>query len=245
MATLVHDDIVDGSHMRRGMPTVNAKWGDDVSVLLGDYLFARAFSVLADTGDNRVVRIMADVVFRMSAGEIEQLMESFNLSRDEDAYLDQINKKTAYFIGECCRLGAMLGNAPEHEVNSLRQYGFAIGMGFQIVDDILDFTGTTEELGKPRGNDLHSGVLTLPVLYALENAGTADELTNLIRYRRFGDSDLSRIRQIVVESGGLDYAYAVAGRFIEEAKKAASMLPAGSVRDTLLEIADFIAHRRF
>lgn len=245
MATLVHDDIVDGADLRRGVPTINAKWGDDVSVLLGDYLFARAFSVLAATGDNRVVRIMADVVFRMSAGEIEQLLESFNLERDESAYLDHIDKKTAYFIGECCRIGALLGEAPQRHVESLRGYGFAIGMGYQIVDDILDFTGTTEELGKPRGSDLMSGVMTLPVLYALRHADAAGELVQLIQQRNFDGPGMGRIRDIVMECGGLEYAYSVASRFIEEAKAAASTLPPGSVRDRLLGIADFVARRRF
>ncbi|HEY8449863.1 MAG TPA: polyprenyl synthetase family protein [Bacillota bacterium] len=245
MATLVHDDIVDRATLRRGLPTINAKWGEDVSVLLGDYLFARAFSMLADTGDNRVVRIMADVVFRMSAGELEQLAKPFNLQRDEDGYLEHIDKKTAYFIGQCCRLGAMLGEAPEPQAEALHRYGYAIGMGFQIIDDILDFTGSAEELGKPRCADVQSGVLTLPILYALRHADAAAELKALLGRRRFGAYELERILTIVSDCGGLDYAFAVADRFIGEAKAVLSALPAGSVRERLHEIADFVTHRRF
>ena len=244
MATLIHDDIVDGADLRRGVPTVNAKWGVGVSVLLGDYLFARAFSILAATGDNRVVRAMADVVFRMSEGELEHSFEAFDLDRAEARYLSHIDKKTATFIGECCRVGAMLGGAGEEWAEALRRYGWSIGMGFQIVDDILDFAGSARELGKPPGTDLQSGVITLPVLYALQSGAQGAELRSLIERRRFDKSALERAVAIVRSSGALENAYQVAMRYIEDAKRMLEALPAGDVRDRLMHIADFVARRR-
>lgn len=244
MATLIHDDIVDEADLRRGLPTVNARWGSSVSVLLGDYLFARAFSILAETGDNRLVRIMAEVVFRMSEGELEHTTGTFNVSRAKDAYLEHIDKKTATFIAECCRVGALLGAADEVAVEALGRYGQAIGIGFQIVDDILDFAGSARELGKPPGTDLLSGVITLPVLYALQHDKAGAELRELIEDRRFDRQGLERAVNIVRSSGALEYTYEVAMQYVSEAKDVLQILPDSRPRRRLLQIADFITRRR-
>lgn len=244
MATLIHDDVVDGSDLRRGLPTVNAKWGSGVSVLLGDYLFARAFSMLAETGSNEVVQIMADVVFLMSEGELENTVEVFDTERGEEHYLDHIDKKTAVFIGECCRLGGLLGGADQAAVEALHRYGRSIGMAFQIVDDILDFSGSARELGKPPGTDLQSGVITLPVLYALRKEPQGSELRELIEARFSDGPTLERAVALVRASGALEESYQVAMAYVDEAQRMLEHLPPGAVRDRLRQIAEFVASRR-
>lgn len=245
MATLIHDDIVDRAEMRRGMPTVNHKWGDDVSVLLGDYLFAKAFSMLAETGDNRIVRMMADVVFRMSGGELEQINRTFDLDRDIESYLVHIDKKTAYFIGECCRIGGLLGRASPVELDALRRYGFSLGMGFQIVDDILDVKGSTDELGKARGTDLQSGVMTLPILYALRHEVYGEELAALIKARRFDEASLERAIAILHETGALEQSQQTADSYLQMARDSLQELPDGQASARLSDVIDFVAHRRY
>lgn len=244
MATLVHDDVVDGAALRRGLPTVHARWGARTSVLLGDFLFARAFSLLAASGDNRLVRIMADVVLRMSQGELQQLGAAFDLGRSEEQYLDQIDKKTATFIGECCRLGALLGGAREEQVEALRQFGYCVGMGFQIVDDILDLTGDERELGKPRGTDLRSGVLTLPVLHALRQEGGAGPIRRRLAGGPPATAAVDEIARLVGSRGSFEYAYARARAYIDQARGWLARLPAGPIRDRLDAIAEFVGARR-
>ncbi|MEX2355642.1 MAG: polyprenyl synthetase family protein [Thermaerobacterales bacterium] len=245
MATLVHDDVVDRADVRRGVATVNSRWDDRVSVLLGDYLFAAAFSTLAAAGDNRVVRVMADVVFRMSAGEIEQLTGAFDVDRSIGHYLAQIDKKTAYFIGECCRVGALTAGASDSAADTLRRFGYAIGMGFQIADDILDLAGTEEELGKLRGTDLRSGIYTLPVLYALRHADEDGELRALLTESPLDDRRVEQITARVQAAGGLDFAYQAAGRYVQEAKDCLAAIPDPVTRTRLAAVADFVAARRF
>ncbi|HEX6989549.1 MAG TPA: polyprenyl synthetase family protein [Bacillota bacterium] len=243
MATLIHDDVIDGSDLRRGLPTVNAKWGSGVSVLLGDYLFARAFSILAETGDNTVVRIMADVVFQMSEGELEHSVDVFEAERGEAHYLEHIDKKTAVFIGECCRLGGLLGGADPRLADALYRYGRSLGMAFQIVDDILDFSGSAQELGKPPGTDLQSGVITLPVLYALRSEEGA-ELRALLQGRFADGPSLEQAVALVRASGALEESYRVALSHVAEAKRVLAELPPGDARERLRQIAEFVASRR-
>lgn len=275
MATLIHDDVVDRARVRRGVASVNARWGNRVSVLLGDYLFAMAVATVAAVGDNRVVRLLAQVVLRMSAGEIEQMSEAYNLDRTEADYLSQIDKKTACFLGECCRSGALVSSAPEAAALAARRFGYSMGMGFQIVDDILDLIGDEGELGKVRGTDLRSGLYTLPVLYSLRHSEVGPELRRVLESARpegyspmaegspgspgespaeaaaaadepaGGDVDVERAIDLVIEGGGIAYSYRVAAEYIREAKASLAALPPGPARDRLYQVADFVADRNF
>ncbi len=242
-ATLVHDDTVDKAQLRRGIPTINAGWGEHMAILMGDYLFARAFAMLAETGDNRAVRIMADVVFQMCVGEIEQWARVFEPDQGELAYLDGIYKKTAYFIAECCRLGAVLGGAPAEEERALRDFGYGVGMGFQIIDDILDLAGDTERFGKNIGGDLRSGVVTLPVLYALIHSPQRRRIAEIIRGRAVGDREVAEIRALLERCGGFHYAFKVAERYTAHARRCLNRLPAGPARDALEGMADYLMQR--
>lgn len=245
MATLVHDDVVDHSSLRRGRPTVNARWSDGYSVLVGDYLFARAFQMLADTGDNRLVRVMADVVFQMSTGEIQQAATAFKADQTVDDYYDRIAKKTAIFIAQSCRMGGLVSGAPEAQVEALTQYGYGLGMGFQIIDDILDFTASSSALGKPIGSDLRAGILTLPVLHALSTSPRAASLRKMIADRAVGDAEAQEASDIVRENGSLEYAYQTARSFIDKAKDRLSELPPGPALTNLAVVADFVVDRSF
>lgn len=245
MATLVHDDAVDRSALRRGVPTVNARWGDDAAILMGDYLFAHAFSKLAQTGNNRVVRIMADVVSRMASGEFEQLTEGYDPSQDEADYIRRIDKKTGYFIAQSCRVGAVLAGADEHEEEALARYGYHIGLGFQIIDDILDFTSSEERLGKPAGSDLRGGILTLPVIHALAHSPQKERLAEMIEARQFTDDDIREVKAILEECGAIEYAGESARRHTRQAKEALQVLPETPGRNILEELADYLVQRDF
>lgn len=242
-ATLVHDDTVDKAQLRRGLPTVNAGRGDHMAILMGDYLFARAFSMLAGTGENVAVRIMADIVFNMCAGEIDQWVHTFNPDQEEPAYLDRIDKKTAYFIAECCRLGGFLGGLSDVERQALRDFGYGIGMGFQIVDDILDLTGSAERFGKNIGGDLRSGVVTLPVIYALKHSPQRRRIAEIIRSRAVGDREVAEVRALVERCGGFHYSYRMARRYTAHARSCLDQVPAGSTRDALVAMADYLMRR--
>lgn len=245
MATLVHDDTMDQAPLRRGVPTVNAVWGVHVAILTGDYLFAKAFSLLAATGDNRAVRVMADVVFQMCTGEIAQHAQAFRPDQTEAEYLHRIDKKTAYFIAECCRLGGLLSGATEAEQEALRDFGYGIGMGFQIVDDILDLTASAQKLGKPIGSDLRCGVITLPVIHALHHSPQRERIAHLIRTRTLGDAEVDEIRHLVERCGGLHHAFRMAERFTEGARRRLDALPPTPAREALREMAAYLVRREY
>jgi len=244
MATLVHDDIVDESGLRRGVPTVNARWDDQIGVLSGDYLFARAFTTLARTGDNRLVQIMADVVTEMSIGEIKQLSQAYGPQTEED-YLDRVFRKTACFISQSCLLGGVVSNLDEEAQEALSDYGYSIGVSYQLIDDILDFVGTEEQFGKPVGSDVQAGLYTLPLLYALDSSSRKEELQALISRRDITAADMNLIMELVRDSGGIEYSYTRAAEYGRRAKEALQGFEPSPARRALLGLVDFIQLRSF
>lgn len=245
MATLVHDDVVDKADTRRGRPTVNALWSNQVSVLTGDYLFAKAFSMFAQTGNNRVVKIMADVVFEMSKGELAQIESYFQSAQTEAQYYKRIAQKTGYLLAECCRLGAIMSGADDGAVQALYTYGYELGLSFQIIDDILDWEGSSSKVGKPVGSDLKVGILTLPVLHALENAGARAELKRRIDTREVSDSDVAWAKEQLVAAGSLKFAHARAQEHYRNACAQLDRVPTLASRETMQVLADFVVNREF
>lgn len=245
MATLVHDDVVDKATLRRGLPTVNAKWSNQVSVLTGDYLFAKAFSVLAETGNPRIVRIMADVVLEMSRGELAQINSYFDVDQTEEDYYQRIAQKTGYLLAECCRLGALVGGADEPQVEALHRYGMGLGLSFQIADDLLDFHGSSLKVGKPVCGDLKTGILTLPVIHALKNSPHAEELRSMIVARNVGDGEIARVKEILEAAGSFHYARQKAAEHLAAAVSALEQLPELETRSALGVLADFVINRQF
>jgi heptaprenyl diphosphate synthase len=245
MATLVHDDVVDKAALRRGLPTVNAKWSNQVSVLTGDYLFAKAFSILAQTGNPRVVQIMAEVVHEMSRGELAQIASYFNVAQTEAEYYERIAQKTGYLIAECCRLGGIIAGAEESQVQALYNYGMGVGLSFQIADDLLDFHGTSAKVGKPVCGDLKVGILTLPVIHGLSHSKRTDELRELISNRSVDDADIMRVKEILEESGSFAYARQKADLHLNQAVGELERLPDLETKSALQIVADFVIKRQF
>jgi octaprenyl-diphosphate synthase len=225
LATLVHDDAIDESQLRRGLPTVNAKWSHKVSVIMGDYLYSRAMAEIADSGDLALISRAAEVTNAMAVGEMLQIARGSALETADEDYFALIGKKTASLIATACAMGAHLG-APEH-VAELERFGYHLGMAFQIVDDLLDFCGDEEVMGKRPGTDLRELKATLPMLHAYRNAGASDRerLVCAFRTASLAADDEEWLVELAAESGGLDYARAAAARYAETALASLAALP--------------------
>jgi geranylgeranyl pyrophosphate synthase len=250
-ATLVHDDLIDGSLLRRGESTVNARWSAGATVLTGDYLFARAAAFAAETGNVRVMTIFANTLMTICSGELRQIFDRHHVPHlvTEQAWkeaLDQYDKrihaKTASLFAAATEAASILGNAPETEQAALRAYGQLLGTGFQIVDDVLDFQGDQAVLGKPVAGDLREGIVTLPVLYYLREHPDDDRVAAVVRDG--GDDDLvSEVVTAIREAGAVDQALDRARDVVAQSQAALSSLPEGKTRDTLHALADYTISR--
>ncbi|MBO8159082.1 polyprenyl synthetase family protein [Thermosyntropha sp.] len=245
MATLVHDDVIDDSEVRRGTQTVKSGWGNRVSIYAGNYIFARALSIIASYGRNDILDILADASMKICEGEIVQMMSSFDITKGLKNYLRRIERKTALLISVSCQLGAVLCNANQRDINALKLYGYYLGMAFQITDDILDYIADEEVLGKPTGSDIRQGVITLPALFALKYSSKREELARLLASPQLCNAYTDYIIEAVIDSGGIDYAYEVSSRFAFKAQKELALLPDVEVKKNLSDIADFILQRNY
>jgi heptaprenyl diphosphate synthase len=243
-ATLIHDDVIDRSPLRRGQPTINASFGDQVSVLTGDYLFAKAFSLLAEYGNMEIIRKMAELVAEMSEAEIQQQAERFALDADREAYLQRISKKTARFFAVCTGSGGIVAKAGEKETLALERFGLLIGLAYQIVDDILDLTGS-DLMGKPAAADLRLGIITLPVIHLLQTSPKRENLRARISSRRIDEELLEHLSRALKESRSLDYAREEAGKLVDIALKELLLLPAHPSREMLAETACLMLERDY
>lgn len=244
-ATLVHDDVIDHATTRRGKPTLNSLIGGGATVLVGDYLFARAAGFATATGSIRVVRVFADVLQTICAGELRQIFSTGDWEQDIADYEAKIAGKTASLFAAAAEIGSILAHAPRLLQGRLRAYGYELGMAFQIVDDILDFTGTEEELGKPVASDLRQGVLTLPALYALRELPAENPITAFLRSGDGARDDvLWAAIDVVRSSPAIGHAAQQAAEHAQRAKDALVVLPAGPVRDLLETVADQAVARR-
>ena len=246
MASLVHDDVIDHADTRRGTPTANSKWGNQISVLSGDYIFARAFALLAEHSyDSRITKRLAELVCDLSAGEIIQNRGIYQASRDIDAYYERIAKKTADFLEICCETGAIIGKMNEKDIQGLATYGHSIGMAFQITDDLLDITSNEKKIGKPAGNDIRQGIVTLPVIRALDTSSDRGELAAIIENRSMEAVQIERALNIVRASDGIAFAQDRADAFLEQAKQSLPEDLPQDIYDTYIQAADFIGRREF
>jgi octaprenyl-diphosphate synthase len=245
-AALLHDDVVDHAEFRRNHPAANTVWGNPAVVLVGDFLYSKAIQMAVGYRDVRILQVLLDATTKMSEGEVLQLINSDNLEVGEDEYLDVITRKTAVLISAACQIGAILGSARTAEENALRAYGHHIGIAFQVIDDTLDFTGEAEELGKPVGNDIQEGKATLPLIYALRNAKAAERLRlrQIFIADQISARDITEIRNLVLRSGGIEYANDKACTHSMRAKEALGIFPNGPVREILDDMADYVICRR-
>jgi octaprenyl-diphosphate synthase len=244
-ATLVHDDIIDDSDLRRGRLAVHSRWGNDITVLLGDYLYIKSMALALTHDSLEVIRLLCDVTLRMIEGELYQLTKNGDADITEEEHFDIIRRKTAYLFGGCAQIGGMLGKVGAEREQALREYGFNLGMAFQIVDDLLDVTGDAEALGKPIGADLREGKMTLPLIHLLqqnEEVG-ARILRDIISSRTVAPGQWEELLRTLKEHRSIDYAYRRASEFAERAKKPLSAFPPSSERDALLAVPDYILSR--
>jgi octaprenyl-diphosphate synthase len=244
-ATLLHDDLVDEATLRRGKPVAHSKWGSSITVLVGDYLLARALSISAGTGRLRVVQILAGLTENMSQGEVHQLMRKGDISLTEDEYKEVIRRKTAMLFEAACRVSAIIADATEEQEKALAEYGHNLGIAFQMADDLFDYTLQTSDFGKEVGADLREGKLTLPVIYALQQArsGDRDLMIKIIRDQDFSEADFKILTDLLDKYGGLAYTQNTAASYIDTAKKALTVFDPSPTKDTMLDIAEYALAR--
>ena len=244
-ATLLHDDVVDESHRRRGRPTANLLWDNKSSVLVGDYLFARSFQLMVETESLRVLDILANASAVIAEGEVLQLTAAQDLGTTEDTYLKVIRGKTAALFSAATEVGGVIAAVPENQIKALFTYGDALGIAFQIADDLLDYTGSSATIGKNTGDDFRERKLTLPLIKAVAKAD-ADERSFWTRVIEKGDQrdgDLDQALQIMARHGAIQAARQDALAWSATARAALNALPEHPLRDMLADLADYVVSR--
>ena len=245
-ASLVHDDVVDESDKRRGQPSVNSLFNNKISVLVGDYLLSSSISSFVDAENWQILRLMTEVCATLSSGEILQIENISNTEVSEETYYEIIYRKTASLFEACAGIGALSVNASEDDIRKAKELGKAIGMTFQIRDDIFDYYDS-DAIGKPTGNDMLEGKLTLPVIYAINNSND-EEMTVLVDKVKRGDANKEEIGSLVAfakENGGIDYAYSKMEEISTQAKSIVSSIKEKAIRDALTAYIDYVSKRTF
>jgi octaprenyl-diphosphate synthase len=244
-ATLVHDDIIDDSEFRRGRLAVHSQWGNDITVLLGDFLYIKSMSLALSQDSLEIVRLLCDVTLRMIEGELYQLTKNGDTAITEDEHFDIIRRKTAYLFAGCAQIGGMLGASTPEQQGALREYGFNLGIAFQLMDDLLDFTGDATALGKPVGGDLREGKVTLPIIRLLSQADSATRalVRGVVDERNVTLERWAEITRLLRQSGALEYASDRAREYAATARQRLSAFPDGPERDALAALADYVLLR--
>ncbi len=245
-ASLLHDDLVDEATLRRGKKVANLIWGNSIAVLVGDFLLARVLSIAAKTKQMDIISVIGDVTENMSQGEIHQLIIKGNLDLSEEEYMEVIRRKTAVLIQAALRTGALIANAPKESETALSDYGLNIGIAFQMVDDLLDYTADTKALGKEIGADLREGKLTLPLVYSLKKASPQDRtsMEEIIKKEDLSIKDFQYLKGLLEKYGGLAYTNKLAADHVAKAKNAISIFDSSKSKDILLMLADYALARK-
>jgi octaprenyl-diphosphate synthase len=246
-ATLLHDDLVDEATLRRGKPVANSIWGNPAAVLAGDFLLARSLAIAAETKRPDLIKVVSNITENMSQGEIHQLMRKGHLDLTEAEYMEIIRRKTAVLFQGTCRSGALIANVPLEKVNALSEYGFNLGIAFQMVDDLLDYSSDTAVLGKEVGADLKEGKLTLPVIHSLKSAVPKDRtiMENIIKNKNFSINDFEILIKMIDKYDGRTYTQNLAIEYVRHAKKGLVVFKNSETKETLLMIADYTLSRKF
>ncbi len=246
-ATLLHDDVIDNAEVRRGNPSANTLWGNEASVLVGDFLFSRSFSMMVEVGDLRILQVMSHATTLLAEGETFELVKTADLAITEEENLELIVQKTASLISAATRIGAILGGVPREQEEALAEYGLKVGIAFQLVDDCLDYIGEEEALGKKVGTDIREGKITLPLIHTLKVCSEAErkQIGEVVLASEVQEGDLQAVIQLVERYGGVPYAMERARTFAEEGKFQLEAFPPSPEREALLALADYVVSRTY
>jgi octaprenyl-diphosphate synthase len=245
-ATLVHDDIIDDADVRRGRLAVHSRWGNDITVLLGDYLYIKSMALALTHDTLDIVRLLCDVTLKMIEGELYQLTKNGDADITEDEHFDIMRRKTAYLFGGCAQIGGLLGKVSKEQEQSLREYGFNLGMAFQLVDDLLDYTGDEVTVGKPLGSDLREGKVTLPLIHLQRqdpHGAGSQVIREIINSRQVTETQWADLKRGLREHASIDYAYRKAVEYADGAKTHLYTFPSSPERDALLALPDYVLSR--
>jgi octaprenyl-diphosphate synthase len=245
-ATLLHDDVVDSAVLRRGQDSANTVWGNEASVLVGDFLFAKSFSIMVRVGSLDILQILSDATTQMAEGEVLQLISTCDLDLDETHYLKVIQDKTAVLISAACRVGAVLGGLEGVEKEALTQYGMVIGVAFQLMDDALDYVADEADFGKVKGHDLAEGKMTLPLIHALRQCSAEERtvVSEIVEKELLENDDLQTVLNLINKYDGIGYTRNRAAELAIEAKQQLQIFPSSEVREALEIVADYVVSRR-
>jgi heptaprenyl diphosphate synthase len=242
MASLVHDDVIDDSDLRRGKPTIKSKWDNRFAMYSGDYIFAKSLELMTNIENPIAHKILSKTIVELSIGEIEQIKDKYRFNQNLRDYLLRIKRKTALLIAASCELGAVAAGVEKEIHRKLYLFGYYVGMSFQITDDVLDFTGSEKQLGKPAGGDLLQGNITLPVLFAMEDEAICAEIVKV--HEDMTSAEISRVIQLIQNSDAIDRSLKISDRYLEKALKVLDELPNNRAKKTLRDIALYIGKRK-
>ncbi len=245
-ATLLHDDVVDNAQLRRGIASANTLWGNEASVLVGDYLFSKSFSIMIADGDLKILQTLANATTMIAEGEVLQLTCSTDLDITEQRYIDVVKSKTAILLATACQTGAILGKASTEQETALRDFGMGVGIAFQLIDDSLDYTSSEEQFGKSIGHDLEEGKITLPLIHTLKKCTPAerDEIAAIIWKDSLLKEDFAKVFDLVYKYGGIDYTLRLAREYVESSKTYLDIFTDSIEKSALEELADYVLTRQ-
>ncbi|MBP1749181.1 MAG: Trans-hexaprenyltranstransferase [Deltaproteobacteria bacterium] len=244
-ATLLHDDVVDNAETRRGLSTVNTVWGNEPSVLVGDFLYSRSFELMSRDGNNEILKTISQVTTALSEGEILEIVKTADVGTTEKDYYEIIGNKTAVLFGAACEIGAILGDRSQEERKALRNFGYNLGIAFQLMDDVLDYTSYNDVLGKHVGTDLKEGKVTLPLIYILNNSSQKDKtyIESIFGRQKITQRDFNRVLRMIEKNGGISYTMDATEKHLNKAKKCLDIFAASRYKTALLELADYMLKR--
>jgi octaprenyl-diphosphate synthase len=245
-ATLLHDDVVDSAVLRRGNASANAVWGNEASVLVGDFLFAKSFSIMVRGGNLKILQALSDATTTMAEGEVLQLVSTCDLDLDEEHYISVVRSKTAVLIAAACQVGGVLGEVNEELETALHEFGMALGIAFQFMDDALDYVADQAEFGKATGHDLEEGKVTLPLIHALRQCTEQERerLAEIVELDELSDEDLDYVVELINCYDGIGYTRLRARDLVDKAKGFLAGFSDGPVKDALFALADYAVSRR-
>ena len=244
-ATLLHDDVVDNAQTRRGSSTANIVWGNEPSVLVGDFLYSKSFELMAEDGNHEILKTISKATTALSEGEILELLKTSDIDTREEEYFEIIGNKTAVLFSAACEIGAILGNMDKEKRLSLRNFGYNLGIAFQLTDDMLDYISCDNILGKHVGTDLKEGKVTLPLIHTLKltNEKEKTSIKKVLDKNKVTIKDFERVRNIILKYGGIDYTSTIAKQYIDTAKKFLNIFQTSPYKNALLSLADYMLKR--